>query len=106
MPGFGRRFAPDDRDRNFLMRRMLTDARRLALPARPNAATVLELLKPITWFAPMVLTGIKSHLWSVWPSGRMPCAGRTFNPENARWSSVRAPSAWGSSNWPVQPGPA
>ena len=34
MPGFGRRFAPDDRDRNFLMRRMLPDARRLALPTR------------------------------------------------------------------------
>ena len=34
MPGFGRRFAPDDRDRNFLMRRMLADARSLALPPR------------------------------------------------------------------------
>ena len=34
MPGFGRRFAPDDRDRNFLMRRMLTDARSLTLPPR------------------------------------------------------------------------
>lgn len=34
MPGFGRLFVPDDRDRNFLMRRMLPDARRLALPAR------------------------------------------------------------------------
>jgi hypothetical protein len=34
MPGFGRRFAPDDRDRKFLMRRMLGDARTLALPAR------------------------------------------------------------------------
>ena len=34
MPGFGRRFVPDDRDRNYLMRRMLPDARRLALPTR------------------------------------------------------------------------
>jgi hypothetical protein len=34
MPGFGRRFVQDDRDRNFLMRRMLPDARSLALPAR------------------------------------------------------------------------
>ena len=34
MHGFGRRFAPDDRDRNYLMRRMLPDARRLALPTR------------------------------------------------------------------------
>lgn len=34
MPGFGRRFAPDGRDRNYLMRRMLADARALALPAR------------------------------------------------------------------------
>ena len=34
MPSFGRRFEPDDRDRNFLMRRMLADPRRLALPAR------------------------------------------------------------------------
>ena len=34
MPGFGRRYAPDDRDRNFLMRRMLADARTLALPPR------------------------------------------------------------------------
>ena len=34
MPGFGRRFVPDDRDRSFLMRRMLADARALALPAR------------------------------------------------------------------------
>ena len=34
MPGFGRRFAADPRDRNFLMRRMLPDARALALPAR------------------------------------------------------------------------
>ena len=34
MPGFGRRFAPDDRDRNFLMRRMLGDARTLDLPSR------------------------------------------------------------------------
>jgi hypothetical protein len=34
MPGFGRRFVPDDRDRKFLMRRMLADARALALPAR------------------------------------------------------------------------
>jgi hypothetical protein len=36
MPGFGRRFAPDDRDRNFLMRRMLGDARRLTLPSRKS----------------------------------------------------------------------
>src|SRR5687767_2660999 len=36
MPGFGRRFDPDDRDRNFLMRRMLPDARRLTLPARKS----------------------------------------------------------------------
>lgn len=34
MPGFGRRFAPDLRDRNFLMRRMLPDVRKLALPTR------------------------------------------------------------------------
>ena len=34
MPGFGRRYAPDDRDQNFLMRRMLTDARSLTLPPR------------------------------------------------------------------------
>lgn len=34
MPAFGRRFAPDNRDRNFLMRRMLADVRTLALPAR------------------------------------------------------------------------
>jgi hypothetical protein len=34
MPGFGRRYAPDDRDQNFLMRRMLTDARSVALPPR------------------------------------------------------------------------
>ena len=34
MPGFGRRYAPDDRDRNFLMRRMLADARSLTLPPR------------------------------------------------------------------------
>jgi hypothetical protein len=34
MPGFGRRFAADPRDRNYLMRRMLPDARTLALPTR------------------------------------------------------------------------
>ena len=34
MPGFGRRFEPDERDRQFLMRRMLPDARRLTLPTR------------------------------------------------------------------------
>ena len=34
MPGFGRRFAEDPRDRNYLMRRMLPDARTLALPTR------------------------------------------------------------------------
>jgi hypothetical protein len=34
MPGFGRRFEVDDRDRNFLMRRMLPDARALTLPVR------------------------------------------------------------------------
>jgi len=34
MPGFGRRFSPDDRDRGFLMRRMLADARTVALPVR------------------------------------------------------------------------
>ena len=34
MPGFGRRYAPDDRDRNFLMRRMLADARSVTLPPR------------------------------------------------------------------------
>jgi len=34
MPGFGRRFARDDRDRNFLMRRMLADPRTLSLPVR------------------------------------------------------------------------
>jgi hypothetical protein len=43
MRSFGRRFASDDRDRKFLMRRMLPDARRLALATRkawfinPNA---------------------------------------------------------------------
>ncbi len=34
MPGFGRRYAADDRDRNFLMRRMLPDVRRLTLATR------------------------------------------------------------------------
>ena len=34
MPGFGRRYAPDQRDGNFLMRRMLADARAVTLPAR------------------------------------------------------------------------
>jgi hypothetical protein len=34
MPGFGRRFAADPRDRNYLMRRMLPDARTLTLPTR------------------------------------------------------------------------
>lgn len=34
MPGFGRRFVADPRDHNFLMRRLLPDARTLALPAR------------------------------------------------------------------------
>jgi len=34
MSGYGRRFSADDRDRGFLMRRMLSDARRIALPAR------------------------------------------------------------------------
>ena len=34
MTGFGRRFAADKRDQNFLMRRMLADARALALPVR------------------------------------------------------------------------
>jgi hypothetical protein len=34
MPAFGRRFEKDDRDRNFLMRRMLPDARALTLPVR------------------------------------------------------------------------
>lgn len=34
MPSFGRRYAPDDRDRNFLMRRMLPAARALQLPTR------------------------------------------------------------------------
>jgi hypothetical protein len=34
MPGFGRRYSPDDRDRNFLMRRMLSDPRAVSLPTR------------------------------------------------------------------------
>jgi hypothetical protein len=34
MPGFGRRYAPDERDRNFLMRRMLADVRAVTLPVR------------------------------------------------------------------------
>ncbi len=34
MPGFGRRFAKDDRDQGYLMRRMLPDARRLTLAVR------------------------------------------------------------------------
>ena len=34
MSGYGRRFDPDDRDRGFLMRRMLLDARRVVLPVR------------------------------------------------------------------------
>ena len=34
MPSFGRRFDQDERDRNFLMRRMLPDARTLELPTR------------------------------------------------------------------------
>ena len=34
MPSFGRRFAADPRDRNFLMRRMLADPRALTLPTR------------------------------------------------------------------------
>src|SRR5687767_11324543 len=45
MPGFGRLFVPDDRDRNFLMRRMLPDVRRLALPIRKTwriSATALQ----------------------------------------------------------------
>ena len=34
MPGFGRRFVADPRDRNYLMRRLLPDARALTLPVR------------------------------------------------------------------------
>jgi hypothetical protein len=34
MPGFGRRFAKDDRDHGYLMRRLLPDARRLTLAVR------------------------------------------------------------------------
>jgi len=34
MPGFGRRFAADPRDHNFLMRRLLPDPRALTLPVR------------------------------------------------------------------------
>ncbi len=34
MPGFGRRFVADPRDRNYLMRRLLPDARTLTLPTR------------------------------------------------------------------------
>jgi hypothetical protein len=34
MPGFGRRFAKDDRDQGYLMRRMLPDARHLTLAVR------------------------------------------------------------------------
>lgn len=34
MAGFGRRYAPDIRDHGYLMRRMLADARAVALPAR------------------------------------------------------------------------
>ena len=34
MPAFGRRFDADVRDRNFLMRRLLPDAREVALPVR------------------------------------------------------------------------
>jgi hypothetical protein len=38
MPSFGRRFVPDDRDRNYLMRRMLPDARRLTLAQKKTWA--------------------------------------------------------------------
>jgi hypothetical protein len=34
MPGFGRRYAAGPRDRNYLMRRLLPDARTLTLPTR------------------------------------------------------------------------
>jgi hypothetical protein len=34
--GFGRRFSPDDRDRAFLMRRMLAGVRSVALPSRKS----------------------------------------------------------------------
>jgi len=34
MPGFGRRFAPDDRDRAYLMRRQLKAAQSIVLPVR------------------------------------------------------------------------
>jgi hypothetical protein len=34
MPGFGRRYAPDRRDRGFLMPRMLADVRAVSLPVR------------------------------------------------------------------------
>jgi hypothetical protein len=34
MAGYGRRFDPDERDRKFLMRRLLGDARKLKLPTR------------------------------------------------------------------------
>jgi len=45
MPGFGRRFSRDDRDHDFLMRRMLADAREVALPSRKSwriQATALD----------------------------------------------------------------
>ena len=45
MPGFGRRFAPDDRDRGYLMRRMLAAPHEQALPARKTwrlAPTALD----------------------------------------------------------------
>ena len=45
MPGFGRIYLPDERDRDFLMRRMLPDARQLTLPVRKTwriAATALD----------------------------------------------------------------
>jgi len=38
MPGFGRRFVADHRDRNYLMRRLLPDARALTLPVRKTWA--------------------------------------------------------------------
>ena len=45
MPGFGRRYAPDDRDRSYLMRRMLAAPSAVALPTRKTwgiAKTALD----------------------------------------------------------------
>ena len=45
MAGFGRRYAPDDRDRSYLMRRMLAAPSAVALPTRKTwgiAKTALD----------------------------------------------------------------